>query len=137
MHNSGGAMADRGDRRDGAGPDPTVTDDATLSIEDLAASDETLSAPAGDNSTAERRDRTAIAGYRIVRLLGEGGMGVVWEAEQERPRRRVALKVMRRDHVVDELHARLFFREAETLARLKHPNIAAIYESFWCQALEP
>ncbi|MEX1311831.1 MAG: serine/threonine-protein kinase [Candidatus Sulfomarinibacteraceae bacterium] len=69
------------------------------------------------------------AGYRIVRLLGEGGMGVVWEAEQERPRRRVALKVMRRDHVVDDLHSRLFFREAETLARLKHPNIAAIYES--------
>jgi tetratricopeptide (TPR) repeat protein/tRNA A-37 threonylcarbamoyl transferase component Bud32 len=56
-------------------------------------------------------------------------MGVVWEAEQEQPKRRVALKVMRRDHVVDELHARMFRREAESLARLKHPNIAAIYES--------
>jgi serine/threonine protein kinase/tetratricopeptide (TPR) repeat protein len=125
-------MADGGDRRDGGGPDPSVTDDATLSTEDSAASDDTLSVPAGDTSTAERRDRiapAAIAGYRIVGLLGEGGMGVVWEAEQERPRRRVALKVMRRDHVVDELHSRLFFREAETLARLKHPNIAAIYES--------
>jgi tetratricopeptide (TPR) repeat protein/tRNA A-37 threonylcarbamoyl transferase component Bud32 len=56
-------------------------------------------------------------------------MGVVWEAEQERPKRRVALKVIRRDHLVDELHRRMFHREAETLARLKHPNIAAIYAS--------
>ena len=70
-----------------------------------------------------------IPGYRIVGLLGEGGMGAVWEAEQDRPRRRVALKVMRREHQVDDLHARLFHREAETLARLKHPNIAAIYET--------
>jgi tetratricopeptide (TPR) repeat protein/tRNA A-37 threonylcarbamoyl transferase component Bud32 len=54
---------------------------------------------------------------------------VVWEAEQERPKRRVALKVMRRDHLVDEAHARMFHREAEVLARLKHPNIAGIFES--------
>ena len=56
-------------------------------------------------------------------------MGTVWEAEQSQPRRRVALKIMRRDHVVDELHARMFRREAESLGRLRHPNIAAIYES--------
>ena len=54
---------------------------------------------------------------------------MVWEAEQEQPRRRVALKVMRRDHVVDQLHLRMFHREVESLARLKHPNIAAIHES--------
>jgi serine/threonine protein kinase/Flp pilus assembly protein TadD len=70
-----------------------------------------------------------IPGYHIVGLLGEGGMGAVWEAVQDRPHRRVALKVMRREHQVDDLHARLFHREAETLARLKHPNIAAIYET--------
>ena len=125
-------MTDHDDRRSGGGPGPTESDDETLSSEDPAASEATLSAPADGASTADRRDHpqpAAITGYRIVRLLGEGGMGVVWEAEQERPRRRVALKVMRRDHVVDDLHSRLFFREAETLARLKHPNIAAIYES--------
>ncbi len=71
----------------------------------------------------------SIGGYRILRLLGEGGMGVVWEAEQQHPRRRVALKVMRQAYLGDSVHARLFQREAETLGRLKHPNIAAIHES--------
>ncbi|MGV8040005.1 MAG: serine/threonine-protein kinase [Thermoanaerobaculaceae bacterium] len=71
----------------------------------------------------------AIGGYQIVGLLGQGGMGVVWEAEQQHPRRRVALKVMRQGHYVDDLHARMFHREAEILGRLRHPNIAAIYES--------
>ena len=71
----------------------------------------------------------SIGGYRILGLLGKGGMGVVWEAEQQQPRRRVALKVMRQGHLIDDLHARMFHREAETLGRLKHPNIAAIYES--------
>jgi tetratricopeptide (TPR) repeat protein len=71
----------------------------------------------------------AIGPYRILGKLGEGGMGIVYEAEQERPRREVALKVMRGGHVVDEVHAKMFQREAETLARLKHPNIGAIYEA--------
>jgi len=71
----------------------------------------------------------AIAGYRIVGLLGEGATGMVYEAEQQQPRRRVAIKVMHRGHLVDELHTRMFQREVETLGRLKHPNIAAIYES--------
>lgn len=70
-----------------------------------------------------------IGEYRILGVLGRGGMGVVYEAEQQQLQRRVALKVMHRGHRVDEIHARLFQREAETLARLKHPNIAAIYES--------
>jgi serine/threonine protein kinase len=70
-----------------------------------------------------------IDGYRILGLLGEGAMGRVYEAEQQQPKRRVAIKVMHRHHLVDDLHARMFLREVETLGRLKHPNIAAIYES--------
>ena len=72
---------------------------------------------------------TTVGDYRILGRLGAGGMGVVYEAEQQQPRRRVAVKIMRQGHLVDDLHARMFQREAETLARLKHPNIAAIYES--------
>jgi len=82
--------------------------------------------PAGPPS---RSMPASIGGYRILGLLGQGGMGVVWEAEQQHPRRLVALKVMRQGHFVDDLHARMFHREAEILGRLKHPNIAAIYES--------
>jgi len=90
----------------------------------------TISASAPDrHAPASPRVPESIADYRIIRLLGQGGMGVVYEAEQQSPRRRVAVKVMRQGHFVDDAHARMFHREAETLGRLKHPNIAAIYES--------
>jgi tetratricopeptide (TPR) repeat protein/tRNA A-37 threonylcarbamoyl transferase component Bud32 len=56
-------------------------------------------------------------------------MGVVYEAEQQNPKRAVALKVIRGGAYVDEHAVRLFRREAQALARLKHPGIAAIYES--------
>ncbi len=70
-----------------------------------------------------------IGGYRILGVLGEGGMGVVYEAEQASPKRKVAVKVVRGGEFVDETRVRMFQREAETLARLKHPDIGAIYES--------
>ncbi|MBN2560069.1 MAG: serine/threonine protein kinase, partial [Phycisphaerae bacterium] len=70
-----------------------------------------------------------IGAYRILRVLGEGGMGVVYEAEQKTPQRPVALKVVRGGRYVDEHHVRLFQREAQALARLKHPYIGAIYEA--------
>jgi len=70
-----------------------------------------------------------IGRYRILGKLGEGGMGIVYEAEQQNPRRKVALKVVRGGTLVDDDTIRMFRREAETLARLRHPNIGAIYES--------
>ena len=71
----------------------------------------------------------SLPGYEIVRQLGEGGMGVVYEAEQEKPRRRVALKVIRGGAYVDEHRVRLFQREVESLARLSHPSVAAIHDA--------
>lgn len=70
-----------------------------------------------------------IGSYTIQRRLGEGGMGIVYEAQQQSPQRQVAVKVVRGGAFVDEYRLRLFQREAQTLARLKHPSIAAIYES--------
>jgi serine/threonine protein kinase len=70
-----------------------------------------------------------VGAYRIVRKLGEGGMGLVFEAEQREPRRAVALKIIRGGAFVSEDTVRMFRREAQTLARLRHPGIAAIYEA--------
>lgn len=67
----------------------------------------------------------AIPGYRIQRLLGRGGMGVVYLAEQEQPRRLVALKLISGEHDASAL-AR-FAREGESLARLSHPGIAQVH----------
>ncbi len=70
-----------------------------------------------------------IGDYRILGVLGRGGMGVVYEAEQQTPKRVVALKLIRGDASVDDLHVAMFRREVEVLARLAHPMIASIYES--------
>ncbi len=70
----------------------------------------------------------SIGGYRIISVIGEGGMGVVYEAEQADPKRRVALKVIRADVVTTELLAR-FRQEASVLAHLRHPGIAQIYDA--------
>ena len=56
-------------------------------------------------------------------------MGVVYEAEQDNPHRAVALKVVRGGAYLDEHRVRLFQREAQALARLKHPAIGSIYEA--------
>ncbi len=71
---------------------------------------------------------TQIGRYRIVSLLGEGGMGVVYEAEQDQPRRMVALKVVREDFVTPEL-VRRFALESQVLGRLQHPGIAQIFDA--------
>lgn len=78
-----------------------------------------------------------IDGFQIVRRLGEGGMGVVFEARQERPRRPVALKVVRPTRRLNDTHRRLFQREGDALARLKHPGIAAIHQSGWTRDGDP
>ncbi|MEO8634444.1 MAG: serine/threonine-protein kinase [Gemmatimonadales bacterium] len=80
-----------------------------------------------EDLTRLRRPIT-IGDYRIIGTLGEGGMGTVYEAEQEQPQRRVALKVIRPDFVSAEL-IRRFTRESEVLGRLQHPGIAQIYEA--------
>jgi predicted Ser/Thr protein kinase len=70
----------------------------------------------------------AIGRYRVVRVLGEGGMSTVYEAEQDNPRRSVALKVIRAGLASDALLKR-FAREAHILGRLRHPGIAQVYDA--------
>lgn len=70
----------------------------------------------------------ALARYTIRRRIGAGGMGVVYEAEQENPKRPVALKVLR-PAVVSARALQRFTDEARLLARLDHPGIARIFEA--------
>ena len=70
-----------------------------------------------------------IEGYRIIELLGEGGMGIVFRAEQISTKRQVALKLLTSYRAVSLKAQACFQREVELTARLDHPNIARIYES--------
>ena len=71
--------------------------------------------------------REKIAHYRIVRKLGEGGMGVVFAAEDEQLGRPVALKLIQGARRNEQARER-FWREARAAARVSHPNICHIYE---------
>ena len=66
--------------------------------------------------------------YRVLEKIGEGGMGTVFLAEQDHPRRRVALKMIRPGLLSPHLSRRFRF-EADVLGRLRHPGIAQIYDA--------
>ncbi len=100
-----------------------MTGDTTVDCSGAGNGDDTR--PAGGRGLDPGR---SIGGYRIVRLIAQGGMGEVYEARQERPRRTVALKIMKPGIASPET-LRRFEREADSLAKLRHPSIAQIYEA--------
>jgi WD40 repeat protein len=77
-----------------------------------------------------------IGRYHVLRVLGEGGMGTVYEAEQDNPRRTVALKLIRAGPASDMLLQR-FAREAQILGRLQHPGIAQVYDAGVAEGGQP
>ncbi|MGF1633972.1 MAG: serine/threonine-protein kinase [Phycisphaerae bacterium] len=97
--------------------------EAFLATPALAACPEAAAAQDDTLIDAPHRDR-----YVLLRVLGTGGMATVYEAEQEEPRRRVAVKIMRQGLLETSAISRFKF-ETEVLARLNHPNIAQIYET--------
>ncbi len=82
--------------------------------------------------SSTRRDQligTTIAGkYRVVRHLGHGGMGEVYEGEHLLLERPVAIKLLKGDIEVDERVTARFMREAKAAAKLEHPNAVTIYD---------
>ena len=65
--------------------------------------------------------------FRLIREIGRGGMGVVFEAEQESLGRRVAVKVLPRQVLLDDRHLKRFQREARIAANLHHTNIVEVF----------
>ncbi len=97
--------------------------------ESIGISSSAEPASTGAQSTRPPGGPTHVGPYRIVRLLGEGGMGVVYLAEQDEPvRRQVALKILRHGLNTNDVVAR-FHSEQQTLAMMEHPNITRVYDA--------
>jgi len=129
-----------GDRRDAFLADACAGDSALRrEVEALLAAgeqaDEVLeSSPVGGAGLPELLDDIPanvpeqIGKYRIKGVIASGGMGTVYEAEQEHPHRTVALKVMRWSLASPSVQRR-FQYESQVLARLRHPGIAQVFEA--------
>ncbi len=100
--------------------DPITLVDSGLAKDHI----EWLATEVSDESSAPE----TIGEFRIIRKLGEGGMGTVYEAEQASPKRTVALKMMRPGVASREMMRR-FRREIDLLGQLDHPGIARIFQA--------
>jgi WD40 repeat protein/serine/threonine protein kinase len=100
---------------------------ALVMMEQLKPAGGDLTGPPGSPRVEEVPPLECLGDYRIVREVGRGGMGVVYEAEQQALGRRVALKVLPRKLLADVKHRRRFEREARLAAKLHHTNIVPVF----------
>ncbi len=116
------------------GDDPELRREAEAVLADGAPSSDILQRAGKVTDTAVEPEAEAppipkkIGRYTIKRVIAAGGMGVVYEALQEKPRRTVALKVMK-SGIASTRALRRFEYESQLLARLQHPGIAQVYEA--------
>jgi hypothetical protein len=99
----------------------------------LRAREDTVTIPGGANGVSQLNRNPGvndlIGPYRLLRVLGEGGMGIVYLAEQERPiQRRVALKLIK-PGIASSLAIARFESERQALAMMEHPHIAHVYDA--------
>ncbi len=101
---------------------------ALVVIEQVAPATADLDASNRSFTSPDAKPIESIGDYRVLREIGRGGMGVVYEAEQESLGRRVALKVLPRHIAKDEKSLLRFQREARAAARMHHTNIVPVFE---------
>lgn len=95
-----------------------------------AADDEKTGKAAADALAADDDlPRERLGGYRLLRMLGEGGMGLVYLAEQEQLGRLVALKLIRPELSASPSVVERFRREARAIARLRHPHVVTVLDA--------
>jgi tRNA A-37 threonylcarbamoyl transferase component Bud32 len=96
-------------------------------LENIALADESLRGEGPAPPAAPAAPPGQLGDYRIIRRVGQGGMGIVYEAEQVSLGRHVALKVLPRKVLLDARQRRRFEREARAAARLHHTNIVPVF----------
>ena len=131
-------VAERNDRVAGlCGDDADLLREVARLLDAHEAADDWLEPPCSEDLAWEEPppldlgdfgEGTRIGAYLVQRIVAHGGMGTVYEALQENPRRTVALKMMR-SGMSSPGARRRFDYESEVLARLHHPGIAQIYEA--------
>ncbi len=104
---------------------PGISDLLRTVIPGLQATEQSPDASADGKVSQEQHKQ--LGDFRILRQIGRGGMGIVYEAEQISMNRRVALKVLPLAGLVDELKIRRFQNEVRAVAALDHPNIVPVY----------
>ena len=111
--------------------DPALIDDLssdpTMDRHEIGV---TYRAKGGEQKVQPARDviGSTISHYRVLEKLGEGGMGVVYLAEDTKLKRKVGLKILPEDLTRDQDRKRRFITEARAAAAIEHPHIAAIYD---------
>jgi serine/threonine protein kinase/WD40 repeat protein len=108
---------------------------ALVMMEQAGGSDGSRLSAGGGRLTADGQPLERLGDYRIIREVGRGGMGVVYEAEQEALSRHVALKVLPYRTAADRTRLQRFLHEARSAARLHHTNIVPVFEVGECGGL--
>jgi hypothetical protein len=128
--------------RDRCGDDPRLRAEVDAMLEAIEAPDDGFLDPARipalDMAAIDGplQPGTVLGDFLVLHAIGSGGMGVVYAAQQDRPRRTVAIKVLRRGFHHPEILKR-FEREAEVLGRLQHPGIASVFAFYRGNRLVP
>ena len=88
----------------------------------------TTTRPLGSPPAPAIRSGSLVGRYRLLHLVGRGGIGEVYAAHDPELDRKVAVKILRADANPDDVRAARLQREAQAVAKLSHPNVVAIYD---------